>query len=262
MEKKLRKYINRKFFLYPKTDKIIEVREELFSIMLDRYRDCLAGGASKGESFKNAVEMTLGYREAVKEVETGSSMGAWKKNLVGVASFSTFYFLLLTAVYLFYSMWIVKSFQKTWLIPVGGAFLYLLLSALNTYQYARLFNFTALKRWSTAIVFASFIPVFFVFPSLLAAVVYSKSIWGRSWLVSPAILLVYLVVDYYINKKAMSTLERDLRLLAAGLIFTTLLYLMVSMRYNLWGSAWILYVLYLAFVSLAFYITEKMGRSG
>ena len=41
MKKKLEKYINRKFLLYPKTRDILEVRDELYSIVLDRYNDCL-----------------------------------------------------------------------------------------------------------------------------------------------------------------------------------------------------------------------------
>ena len=108
MEKKLRKYINRKFFLYPKTEKIIEVREELYSIMLDQYSDCLAAGISQEQSYKKAIEMTLDYKSAVKEVETGSSMGALKKNLISTASFSTFYFLTLTAIFLFVSIVVLK----------------------------------------------------------------------------------------------------------------------------------------------------------
>ena len=163
MEQKLRKFINRKFFLYPKTEKIIEVREELYSIMLDKYHDCMDSGMSKEESYKKAIEMTLDYKDAVKEVETGSSLSALKKNLVSTASFSTFYFLTLTAIYLFVSIVILKSFQKTWLIPVGGAFVYLVYSALNTYQYARLFNFKALKRCGIALIYTSLIPILYVF---------------------------------------------------------------------------------------------------
>ena len=51
MEHKLRKLVNRKFALYPKTDKIIEVRDELYSIMLDKYNDCLDSGMSREDSF-------------------------------------------------------------------------------------------------------------------------------------------------------------------------------------------------------------------
>lgn len=260
MEKKLRKYINRKFFLYPKTDKIIEVREELYSIMLDQYNDCLATGMSTEESYKKAIEMTLDYKEAVKEVETGSSLGALKKNLIGTASFSTFYFLMLTAIYLFVSIVVLKSFAITWLIPVGGAFVFLFYFAVNGYQYACLFNFKALKRWGIALIYASLVPILYVFPSLYLSAVHSKNVWGHSWLIAVILVFLYIVTDYIANRKHITTLERDIHLMAAGLVLTTILYLVASLWFYLWGSAWILYVVYLAIVSLAFYISEKMGR--
>lgn len=260
MEKKLRKFINRKFFLYPKTDKIVEVREELYSIMLDQYYDCLAAGMSKEESYIKAIEMTLDYKEAVKEVETGSSLSALKKNLIGTASLSTFYFLTLTAIYLFVSIVVLKSFAKTWLIPVGGSFLYLLYSAINGYQYSSLFNFTVLKRCGIAIIYGSLIPILYVFPSLYLSAVHSINVWGHSWLIVVIIVFLYIVTDYIAHRRHISSLERDIHLLAAGLMLTTILYLVASIWFKLWGSAWILYVVYLAIVSLAFYISEKMGK--
>jgi hypothetical protein len=259
MEKKLRKYINRKFFLYPKTEKIIEVREELYSIMLDQYSDCLAAGISQEQSYKKAIEMTLDYKSAVKEVETGSSMGALKKNLISTASFSTFYFLTLTAIFLFVSIVVLNSFEKTWLVPVAGAFIYLLYAAINGYQYANLFNFDAWKRWGIAIIYATLVPLLYVLPSMYLWVVKGKNIWGYSWLIVIVLAFLYIVTDYIANRKLISSLERDLRLMAAGLILTTFLYLAVSVRFNLWGSAWIIFVLYLALVSLAFYIGENTG---
>lgn len=261
MEKKLRKYINRKFFLYPKTEKIIEVREELYSLMVDKYKDCLASGTEKEECYKQALEMTVDYRNAVKEVETGSSMGALRKNLISTASFGSFFFLTLTAVYLFYSIVVLKSFEKTWLIPVGGAFVYLLISAFTTYQYAIMFNFRVLRRWGIGLIFTCLVPLLYVFPSLYFRVVQEKSVWGHSWLVLLVILLFYIITDYIVTRGYISVFERDLHIFGAGFVLTSIIYLVVSIRFHLWGSAWILYVLYLALMSLALYISEKIGRS-
>ncbi len=69
METKLRKYVNRKFLLYPKTNEIVEVREELYSIMLDKYNDCLDMGITQDECYKKAIEMMADYKEAIREVE-------------------------------------------------------------------------------------------------------------------------------------------------------------------------------------------------
>ena len=90
------------------------------------------------------------YKAAIKEVETGSSLSALRKNLISAATFSAFYFIALTFAFLFVSMFVLKSFEKTWLIAVGGAFMYLLYFSVIAYQYTRLFNFKTLTRCGIA----------------------------------------------------------------------------------------------------------------
>jgi hypothetical protein len=260
MEKRLRKYINRKFFFYPKTDKIIEVREELFSLMLDKYTDCLESGLPKDECYERAIEMMEDYKNAIREVETGSSLATLKKSLVSMAAFSSFYFITLTFIYLLVSMVVLKSFDKTWLIIVGGAFVYLLYFSIIAYRYARLFNFRALARCGIALIYFSLAPILYVFPSLYLSVVHSINIWPYSWLIVIALGFLYILTDYLAYRNSISSLERDIHLLAAGLLLTTALYLAASLWFSLWGIAWLVYVLYLAFVSLAFYISEKVRK--
>lgn len=260
MEKRLRKYINRKFFFYPKTDRIIEVREELFSLMLDKYTDCLESGLAKEECYRRALEMMEDYKNAIREVETGSSLAALKQSLVSMAAFSSFCFISLTFIYLLAGMVILKSFEKAWLIIVGGAFVYLLYLSVIAFRYARLFNFRALARWGIALIFISLVPVLYVFPSLYLSVVHSMNIWPYSWLIVVILGFLYILTDYMAYRNSISSLERDIRLLVAGLLFATLLYLGISIWFKLWGIAWLVYVLYLAFVSLAFYISEKVRK--
>jgi hypothetical protein len=260
MKKKLEKYINRKFLLYPKTRDILEVRDELYSIVLDRYNDCLELGMDEETSYKMAIEIMADYREALKEVEKGSSLGALKRNLIGLIFFSSFYFITLTLIYLFVSMVILKTFEKTWLIAVGGAFIYLVYFSASTYGYAQLFNFKRLKRWGILLIYASLVPIFYVFPSLYLSVVYSKSIWRHSWITVLILALFYIVTDYLLNRRLISTFQRQVQLLTAGLILTTVSYLFISMLFDLWGVAWILYVVYLAVASLTFYLRGKSGK--
>ncbi|HOJ11692.1 MAG TPA: hypothetical protein PK733_14005 [Clostridiales bacterium] len=257
MEKKLRKYLNRKFLLYPKTNKILEVREELYSIMLDKYNDCLSSGMSEDESYKNAVEMMIDYKDAIREVETGSSLSALKKKLINTAFVTSFYYITLTFIYLFVSMVVLKTFEKTWLIVVGGAFTYLVYFSVTIYGYAKLFNFKTLARCGIAIIYFNLVPVFYVFPSLYLSTVYSKNVWNRSWLVAVVILFFYILTDYIVYLKQSTVLEKSIHLLALGFTLTTIIYLSMSMWFQLWGIAWIIYVVYLAIVTLVLYIIEK-----
>ncbi|MDP4133621.1 MAG: hypothetical protein Q8882_06385 [Bacillota bacterium] len=260
MEKKMRKYINKKFFLYPKTNEIIEVREELYSIMLDKYNDCLKMGMSEDESYKKAIAMMVDYKEAIREVETGSSLSALKKNLISTALITSFYFITLTLIYLFVSIVVLKTFENTWLIAVGGTFAYLVCFSIKAYGYAKLFNFKILTRCGIAFIYLSLIPILYVFPSLYLSVMYLKNEWNHSWLIVIIIVLFYIMTDYIANRKHISKLERGLHLFISGFILTTILYLSASLWFHLWSIAWILYVAYLAIVSLLFYIGEKMGK--
>ena len=260
MEIKLRKYINSKFRLYPKTKEIIEVREELYSIALDKYNDSIQLGKSESESYKEALELLADYKDAVREVETGSSLSALKKSIVTIVAFTTFYFVALTGVYLFVSMVVLDSFKDTWLIAVGGTFVYLVYFALKAFQYANLFNLRILARCFIGLIYFSLIPVFYVFPSLYLSVMGYPAIWGQSWLIVLLIGMLYVLADYAWSRKQASFLQNGLHLIVAGFLFTTILYLTLSIWLQLWSTAWILYVVYLAVVSLSFYIIEKTEK--
>lgn len=257
MEKKLRVYVDRKFFAYPKTEQIVELREELFSMMRDKYNDCMKSGLSEEESYKKSITIMDDYKSAIREIETGSSLGALKKKLVSSFSFSTFYFIAITCIYLFVSMIVLKSFENTWLIIVGGAFLYAIYITSTILGYAKMFNMKILSRWSLGALFLSFIPLLYVFPTLFLEEIYSKNTWDHSWLLIMAILFTYVVTDFIVYGKQMPKLFSILELTFAGLIFTTIIYLYSSFMFGLWRFTWLIYVLYLCIVSLAFYITEK-----
>ncbi len=261
MEEKLKEYVNRKFRLYPKTKEIVEIRDELYSIMIDKYNDCLNMGITEEEAYKSAIEMMVDYKDAIREVEKSGTLGALKKVIVNMGSFTTFYFITLTFIYLFVSVVILKSFKKTWLIAVGGSFIYLIYFSISLYKYAKLFNFKTLSRWGIAFIYISLIPLIYVFPSLYLSVVHSKNIWNRSWLVVIIIVFFYIITDYIVNKKYMSIVEKDILIFASGLLLTTFLYLFISMKFNVWGIAWILYVLYLSLISLIFYICRNKRRN-
>lgn len=228
--------------------------------MLDKYNDCMYSGISEDESYKRAIEMMADYKDAIREVETGSSLSALKKKLINTAFISSIYFITLTFIYTFVSMVVLKTFDKTWLIAVGGAFAYFVYFSINAYEYAKLFNFKILKRCGIALIYFNLIPAFYVFPSLYLSVVHSKNIWNHSWMIVIIIIFFYILTDYIANRKHISILERSIRLLVLGFILTTILYLSASIWFHLWNIAWILYVVYLAIISLAFYISEKTGK--
>ena len=144
-------------------------------------------------------------------MEKGSSLGALKRNLIGLIFFSSFYHH--PDPYIpFCEHGYIKTFEKTWLIAVGGAFIYLVYFSASTYGYAQLFNFKRLKRWGILLIYASLVPIFYVFPSLYLSVVYSKSIWRHSWITVLILAFFYIVTDYLLNRRLISTFQRLVQL--------------------------------------------------
>ena len=68
MKEQLRKYICKRFRRYPKTKEILELREELYSMMCDKFDDCVAQGGSEKESLRKACELMQDCKSAVREV--------------------------------------------------------------------------------------------------------------------------------------------------------------------------------------------------
>jgi len=257
MKNKLRVYIDRKFLLYPKTTGIIELREELYSMMCDKYDDCQKKGLSKYASYKQALTFMEDYKTAIREVERGSSLEALKKKLISFLAFTAFYFMILTAVYLYVSMVTLNSFEKSWLIVVAGAFIYLIYFSINMFDYAEMFNMHTFSRISLGCLFLSFVPTIYVFPGLYLSAISSKNIWGFSWLVIPVICLIYIIIDLIVFARKRNKLAFSIELAFAGLVLTASAYLFVSFIFSLWSVAWILFVVYLGVIALAVYINEK-----
>lgn len=262
MEQKLRKYVEGKFRLYPKTDEIMELREELYSMMRDKYRDCQNSGMSKDTSYKQALTFMENYKLAIREVETGSKLGALRKKFIGSLAFSVFYFIAIICAYLYISMVTVKSFEATWLIIVGAAFVYAVYLSVNALVYARMFNMKTLSRCSLGFLFMSLIPLLYVFPNLIAEILYRNPAWEYSWLAIPVIVFIYVLTDLIAFGKSTYKKCLGLEIALVGLVLTTVVYLIVAYFYSLWSIAWIVYLVYLCIAALAFYISKIINTKG
>lgn len=255
MKEQLKKYAAKKFRRYPKTKEIVELREELYSMMCDKYDDCIAGGMSEKESYRNACELMQDCKSAVREVEMGSSLGALRKKLTDILAFSAVYLLTLTCAYLILSLFVFESFEKTWLITVAGAFVYLIYIACSLYNYARMFRFNKLTRIAFGGIFFSLLPMLYVLPSMITSILLDRSVWDWSWLSVLVLSLLYLAADmtFFAESKLCFRLE----FAGLGLVTATLIYLTASMRWGIWNIAWIVFVIYLVIVAFAIYMAEK-----
>lgn len=255
MKEQLKKYAWHKFRGYPKTREITELRDELYSMMCDRYDDCIASGMSERESAERARELMNDCKSAVREVELNSSMGGLRRKLIDLLALSAALMLTLTGVYLLLSLVVCRSFDKTWLLIVTGAFAYVVYVAVSLFRYARMFRFTKLTRIAFAGIFLSLVPLLYVLPGLIAGVVCGIGIWSWSWVVLPLLALVYLAADTAMFARTRRALTVELA--ADGFALATAVYLWLSVFHGKWNVAWLVYVLYLAAVAFVIYFAER-----
>ena len=260
MREELKKYAWRKFRRYPKTKEITDLREELYSMMCDKFDDCVAAGLDEKEAARQARELMNDCTDAVREAELGSSMGALRRMLIGLLTFSAAFMLALTGVYLFISIVTLKSFDKTWLLMVAGSFVYVVYVAVKLYSYARSFGFRALTRIAFGGVFLSLVPLIFVLPSLAAQVLYGADIWGKSWLLAPLTAAIWLTADMMFFAHGTKAFWWELA--GLGFLVTTIIFLTFSVFTGAWNVAWLVYVLYLVVVAFAMYFAELRKRRG
>ena len=260
MKEELKKYAWRKFRRYPKTKEITDLREELWSMMCDKYDDCVAAGMEEKEAARQAKELLNDCTAAVRDAELGSSMGALRRLLVGLLTFSAAFMLALTCVYLFLSLVTLKSFDKTWMLIVAGSFVYVLYVAVKLYNYARSFGFRGPTRAAFGGIFLALVPLLYVLPSLASSVLFGANVWGRSWLLVPLIAALWLTADMILYARGTKAFWWELA--ALGFLFTTLIFLSFSVFTGAWNVAWLVYVLYLVIVAFAIYFAELRKRRG
>ena len=258
MKEELKKYAWRKFRRYPKTKEITELREELWSMMCDKFDDCVAAGADEKEAARQAKELMNDCTAAVRDVEVNSSMGALRRMLIGLLTFSAAFMLALTCVYLFLSLVTLKSFDKTWMLIVAGSFVYVVYVAVKLYNYSRSFGFNGATRVAFGGVFLSLVPLLYVLPSLAANVLFDTNIWGKSWLAAPLLAAVWLTADMVIFARGTKAFRWELA--ALGFLVTTVVFLTFSVFTGAWNVSWLVYVLYLVIVAFAIYFAELRKR--
>lgn len=250
MKEKLKKYVYGKFRRYPKTKEITELREELLSMACDKYEDCLAGGMDENESYNEAVKIMCGYRSAIRETEKGSSYKAFKRKLVNLLAFTAAYFLALTCIYL--GIGLAHGFSDKWIIMVGGAFVYGIYITAMLFSYAKMFGHPVLRRVAMGGIFVSLVPLIYVYPSMLFDMFTDNRIWGKSWLIVPAIVLISVAADMIVYRENKKSLK--IEALCFGLLVCVCVYLTVSMITSLWHVTWMIFVLYVTIVAFILYI--------
>lgn len=129
MKEKLRDHINSLFADAPQTKRVFELREELFSNLLEKYGDLIAKGYSEDDAYRAVIagigdvdELIRGLGE--QDVLSPLHMEQWRKRNALIVSVAVMLYILAPMVLIF--------FDEAWGNDLLGLSLFFLLAAVAT----------------------------------------------------------------------------------------------------------------------------------
>ncbi|MEG1107835.1 MAG: hypothetical protein RSE97_03070, partial [Oscillospiraceae bacterium] len=57
MYQKIKAYVDKNFYLYPKSEKILKLQRNMLCMMIDKYDDCRSFGMSEQKSYSLAIKV-------------------------------------------------------------------------------------------------------------------------------------------------------------------------------------------------------------
>lgn len=237
---KIKRTVEKKFSYYPETEDIIDLKEELLSIMLDKYND-LEDMTEKQKYNECLSLMMSSYKEVLHDLEIKSSRTVLKDKLLKFTLFSFSYFMIFVAAFLIIGHLFFESYKQATMIIIAPSILYLTFSAYYFWLYCKKMKFEVLKKICLGLIFFSLIAVVYVIPNLFLTFYTNFSFWHPSWLVILVIAYLYLVFDrlcYPISKPLFRLLNNCLNILFLGTIF----FLALSLYIGHWHITWLVYV--------------------
>lgn len=259
MIKRFRSFIDREFAGYPESKQLSDLKEELVSVLMDKYNDGLENGMNELDSYSKAIESMSDLRAQYKD-----EMDAlhFTKDEVVAKTINTFivsilYFLGLTIVFLVLQLTIGKKGEPAWLVWPLGAMIYVVSLFVMLNQNGKLSKSKLLKRGSIYGIGMSLATLLYmvmlfghkVFPSM-------PNLAHPGWLIFPFAVSCCLILSALLveHKKAFKIV---LLAIAAVLLVAFLqLFLMFVLHIP---NSWLVYLVavFAAFVALSIKVMEK-----
>lgn len=236
---KIKKTVNRKFSYYPETKEVLDLKEELLSIMIDKYND-LQDGTEK-QKYKECLEIMSSYKEVLHDIEVEASHPFLKDKLLGFSIFGTCYFLFVVLLYVIISQFVFQNYHSTISIVVAPSIIFSLITTVYILLYCKKMKLEVMTRICLGLSFFSLAVTLYVVPNFILTSIFDINIWHPSWLIIMVIGYIYLLVDKLIYPHS-SPKKRLIRNCLNLLALVTTLYLCVSFLTGLWSFTWLAFV--------------------
>lgn len=258
MIKKLKRAINIYFVFYPKSARLTEFKDELLSVLIDKYNELLSGGMSEKDALDNVTASIDQYKETANEI-----LKQQKRELTSIQNkvlLMAEAVLLAFAVALYFILSVaLKNWSFTWIIfiiwaavAVGGLAFVLLIKVKKNSPYI------LIRICIMAITMLLATAVYFVMSFII------KDGWSVTWLVFIFGLGVAYIADiaYRQHHKVMRYSMFDW--LIMSMLFNLTIYFGLSFGLSTgtgspWSWTWVCFIVW-AFVAILGLVLIKLAR--
>ncbi|MDR3216761.1 MAG: permease prefix domain 1-containing protein [Clostridiaceae bacterium] len=265
MKEKFQRYLDRKFFVYFKSAKLNEYKEELLSGMLERYEAYKAEKLSDDEAYKRTLER---FGDVAAGMPASDLRPDKRETVVRAGRYviaAALYWMLIITVYLSVCLLGNYAGQSYWGVAAKYTFpfaglLFVCIALFGGFRTSAVYKKGALPRLTLA---AAIMTVGTFIYLLISFIVDSRSAWSVTWSVTwiifPISMMIALLTDLIVNKgdnKAAKIVK--IALLGAAVFIAA--YLGISFITGAWKITWIMF-LFAVIAGLVFGLVKLGGRS-
>lgn len=236
---KIKKTVDRKFSYYPETKEVLDLKEELLSIMIDKYNDL--HDKTEKQKYKECLEIMSSYKEVLHDIEVEASHPFLKDKLLGFSIFGTCYFLFVVLLYVLISQFVTKNYHRTISIVVVPSIIFSLITTVYILLYCKKMKLEVMTRICLGLSFLSLAISLYVVPNFILTSIFDINIWHPSWLIIMVVGYIYLLVDKLIYPHS-SPKKRLIRNCLNLFAFVSTVYLCVSFLVGYWSFTWLIFV--------------------
>lgn len=232
---KFKKYLDKVFLFCPKTVKVLDFKEELLGVLMDKFAELTSSGMSEEEAYKQCIKSVDDYSDTIRALEKDkpAEMTRSQISLILIASIA---YLFATLIIYFTASYASGKWGVTWITFILALVVYLIGIFVGVYVIA--------KRKSSYFVIRSII---LILCSLITTLVYlgvsfSTEKWSLTWIAYLIGGLVWYIIDISFRIRHKVSVIRTFDGLVVTFFLTLVTYFTVSFITLKWNFTWIIFL--------------------
>lgn len=259
MVNRFKKYLDKIFLFCNKTPEVMEFKEELLGVLMDKYEELREANVDEEEAYRICIASIDDYKDTIKELEKIQpvEMTVSQIKLVTLASLV---FLFATLIIYFTVSYLTKAWDTTWITFILALVIYLIAIFVGVYVIAKHHSRYSVVRSTLFILFL------LVTTLIYLSVSFATNAWVYTWVCYMAGALLWYLADiaYRIRHKVKRFTNIDIIVITS--LVTLTVYFITSFVTMLWQYTWVIFLigtmvaLIMAFIRGLIDYKNKIGK--